>query len=34
MTGLYEARCPECGTQFTLDGLFAAQTDNKGSLDD
>jgi len=25
MTGLYESRCPECGTRFTLDQLFAAQ---------
>ena len=34
MTGLYEARCPECGTQFTLDGLFGAETNRKGSLED
>jgi hypothetical protein len=34
MTGLYEARCPECGTQFTLDGLFTAETDRRGSLED
>jgi hypothetical protein len=25
LTGLTEARCPECGKQFTLDQLFAAQ---------
>jgi hypothetical protein len=25
MTGLREARCPECGAQFTIDELFAAQ---------
>lgn len=25
MTGLREARCPECGVQFTLDQLMAAQ---------
>lgn len=25
LTGLREARCPECGTQYTLDELFAAQ---------
>ncbi len=25
MTGLHEARCPECGTRFTLDQLVAAQ---------
>jgi hypothetical protein len=25
MTGLREARCPECGEQYTLDQLFAAQ---------
>lgn len=25
MTGLYEARCPECGAQFTLNQLYAAQ---------
>jgi len=24
LTGLYEARCPECGTRFTLDELFQA----------
>ena len=25
MTGLREARCPECGQSYTLDALFAAQ---------
>jgi DNA-directed RNA polymerase subunit RPC12/RpoP len=25
LTGLAEARCPECGGRFTLDELFAAQ---------
>lgn len=25
LTGLHEARCPECGTRFTLDELVAAQ---------
>ncbi len=25
MTGLYEARCPECGSRYTLDQLAAAQ---------
>ena len=25
LTGLRETRCPECGTQFTVDGLLAAQ---------
>lgn len=25
MAGLHEARCPECGAQFTLDQLFAGQ---------
>jgi hypothetical protein len=25
LTGLSEARCPECGARFTLDQLFAAQ---------
>ena len=24
MTGLHEARCPECGTKYTLDELFSA----------
>jgi uncharacterized paraquat-inducible protein A len=26
LTGLTEARCPECGASFTLDALFAAQS--------
>ena len=25
MTGLYEARCPECGSRFTVDQLYASQ---------
>jgi hypothetical protein len=25
MTGLYESRCPECGSRYTLDQLLAAQ---------
>ncbi|MHC4443677.1 MAG: hypothetical protein ACYTF1_02775 [Planctomycetota bacterium] len=25
MTGLYESRCPECGTKYTLDQLLAGQ---------
>jgi hypothetical protein len=25
MTGLYEGRCPECGSRYTLDQLYAAQ---------
>lgn len=29
MTGLYEARCPECGERFTLDQLMAAQQRNR-----
>lgn len=28
LTGLTEARCPECGTAFTLDQLFAAQSES------
>ncbi len=27
LTGLRESRCPECGTQYTLDELLAAQRD-------
>lgn len=27
LTGLSDARCPECGTRFTLDQLLAAQAD-------
>jgi len=33
LTGLREARCPECGSQFTLDQLYAAATDEKADLD-
>jgi hypothetical protein len=29
LTGLREARCPECGTQFTLDELMAAQAEQR-----
>ncbi|HOB75016.1 MAG TPA: zinc ribbon domain-containing protein [Phycisphaerae bacterium] len=32
MTGLREARCPECGAQFTLNQLYAAQ--QKHEIDD
>ena len=28
LTGLTEARCPECGASFTLDQLFAAQSES------
>ena len=31
MTGLREARCPECGTQYTLDQLFGAAMERLGS---
>ena len=34
LTGLREARCPECGSQFTLDQLYAAATKAKGDLGD
>jgi len=30
LTGLREARCPECGEAFTLDALFAAQKGRDG----
>jgi hypothetical protein len=30
LTGLKEARCPECGTQFTLDQLLDAQPSRAG----
>jgi len=30
LTGLREARCPECGTQFTIDQLLAAQPARAG----
>ncbi len=29
MTGLSESRCPECGTLYTLDELYAAQQRNR-----
>lgn len=32
MTGLHQARCPECGTQFTLDELVTAVTGANGEL--
>jgi hypothetical protein len=31
LTGLKEARCPECGAQFTLDQLLAAQPSRVGA---
>ena len=31
LTGLSEARCPECGTRFTIDELIAAQPDRAAS---
>jgi hypothetical protein len=31
LTGLREARCPECGTQFTVDQLLAAQPARAGA---
>jgi hypothetical protein len=31
LTGLKEARCPECGAQFTLDQLLEAQPDRAGA---
>lgn len=35
MTGLKEARCPECGAQYTLDQLYAAQpARDKAALED
>ncbi len=34
MTGLREARCPECGTQFTLDQLLTSQPQRDHVLDD
>jgi predicted MFS family arabinose efflux permease len=33
LTGLREARCPECGSQFTLDELFARVTEDKRQLE-
>ncbi|MFH0983146.1 MAG: hypothetical protein V2A79_16625 [Planctomycetota bacterium] len=32
MTGLQQARCPECGTQYTLDQLFASVSERAGEL--
>ena len=32
MTGLHEARCPECGTQYTLNELLASITEQAGDL--
>lgn len=29
MRGLYEARCPECGSKYTLDQLLASQEQNR-----
>jgi hypothetical protein len=31
LTGLKESRCPECGSQFTLDQILAAQRDRAGA---
>jgi hypothetical protein len=33
MTGLTEARCPECGSRFTLDELFANQPQQRATAD-
>ena len=33
LTGLHQARCPECGTEYTLDGLFAANADQAPGLE-
>jgi hypothetical protein len=33
MTGLTQARCPECGTQYTLDELFLACRDETRDLE-
>jgi len=33
LTGLHEARCPECGTQYTLNGLFALLQESSGDLE-
>ncbi|MDB5303490.1 MAG: hypothetical protein JWM97_1039, partial [Phycisphaerales bacterium] len=30
LTGLTATRCPECGSQFTLDELMAAQPGREG----
>jgi hypothetical protein len=34
MTGLREARCPECGTQYTLDELFASLAEQAAELEE
>jgi hypothetical protein len=33
MSGLYEARCPECGAQYTLDQIVASATDADAARD-
>ena len=33
LTGLHEARCPECGTQYTLNELFALLQEGSGDLE-
>jgi hypothetical protein len=33
MTGLHEARCPECGTRYTLNELFASLQESAGGLE-
>lgn len=33
MTGLHEARCPECGTSYTLNELLASLQENTGDLE-
>ncbi len=33
MTGLKEARCPECGNTFTVDELFTAQSERQQELE-
>lgn len=33
LRGLHEARCPECGTQYTLDALFATLIEKREGLD-
>ncbi len=32
MVGLYESRCPECGTRYTLDQLYASQDAESSGL--
>ena len=34
LTGLRETRCPECGTEFTIDELFCAQRDREQELEE